>query len=76
MVTAGSGSIDIATASSATFALDASGGGSVKVIGPDVQGSVSKRKVVGTIAGGGPLMKVVSRSGSVVLRVGGVPITK
>ena len=76
MVTAGSGSIDIVTASSATFALDASGGGSVKVIGPDVQGSVSKRKVVGTISGGGPLMKVASRSGSVVIRVGGVPITK
>jgi len=76
MVTAGSGSIDIVTANSATFALDASGGGSVKVIGPDVQGSVSKRKVVGTIAGGGPLMKVVSRSGSVVLRVGRVPNTK
>ena len=70
MVTAGSGSVDIVTTGSATFALDASSGSSVKVIGPAVQGSVSKRKVVGTISGGGPLMKVATRSGSVVIRVG------
>ena len=76
MVTAGSGSVDIVTTGSAAFALDASSGSSVKIIGPEVQGSVSKRKVVGTIAGGGPLMKVATRSGSVVLRVGGVPNTR
>ena len=71
---AGSGSVDIVTASSVPFTLDASSGsGSVKVIGPTVQGSVSKRKVVGSIAEGGPLMKVTSRSGSIVVRVGGVP---
>jgi Toastrack DUF4097 len=72
-VTAGSGSVDIVTVSVVPFTLDASGGGSVKVIGPAVQGSVSKRKVAGAIAGGGPLMKVASRSGSVVVRVGVVP---
>ena len=72
MVTAGSGSVDIVTTGSATFALDASSGSSVKVIGPAVQGSVAKRKVAGTIAGGGPLMKVAIRSGSIVIRVGAV----
>jgi hypothetical protein len=69
----GSGSVDIATESSVPFTLDASSGsGSVKVIGASVQGSVSRRKVVGSIAGGGPLVKVASRSGSIVIRAGGV----
>jgi hypothetical protein len=67
---AGSGSIDIATESSVPFTLDASSGsGSVKVIGASVQGSVSKRKVVGSVAGGGPLVKLASRSGSIVVRL-------
>jgi Putative adhesin len=67
---AGSGSIDIATESSVPFMLDASSGsGSVKVIGASVQGSVSKRKVAGSFAGGGPLVKVASRSGSIVVRL-------
>ena len=67
---AGSGSIDI-VAGPVAFTLDAGAGGSVKVIGSTVQGSVSKRKVAGAIAGGGPLVKVTSRSGSIVVRVGG-----
>ena len=71
--TTGSGSIDIATESSVPFTLDAnSGSGSVKVIGASVQGSVAKRKVAGSIAGGGSLVKVSSRSGSVVVRLGGL----
>ena len=45
---------DIVTESSVPFTLDASSGsGSVKVIGGSVHGSVSKRKVAGTVAGGG-----------------------
>lgn len=69
----GSGSIDVATESSVPFSLDAGGGsGSVKVIGASVQGSVSKRRVVGSIAGGGPLVKLTSRSGSISVRLGGV----
>ena len=73
IASAGSGSVDIATESSVPFTLDASSGsGSVKVIGASVQGSVSKRKVVGSIAGCGPLVKVASRSGSIVIRRGGV----
>ena len=68
----GSGSVDIATAS-APVNLDASSGsGSVKVLGATVQGSTTKRKVVGSVAGGGPLMKLTSRSGSIVARLGGV----
>jgi hypothetical protein len=69
----GSGSLDIVTESSVPFTIDASSGsGSVRVFGAAVQGSVSKRQVAGAVAGGGPLLKVVSRSGSVVVRVGGV----
>jgi hypothetical protein len=67
----GSGSVDIATEFSVPFMLDASSGsGSVKVIGASVQGFVSKRKVAGSIAGGGPLVKVASHSGSIVVRLG------
>ena len=74
---AGSGSIDITTESPVPFTLDASSGsGSVKVIGASVEGSVSKRKVAGSIAGGGPLVKVFSRSGSIVVRSGGVLSTR
>jgi DUF4097 and DUF4098 domain-containing protein YvlB len=73
----GSGSLDIVTESSVPFTLDASSGsGSVKVVGASVQGYVSKRKVAGTVAGGGPLRKVVSRSGSIVVRLGGVLTTE
>ena len=68
----GSGSVDIATQPSVPFTLDArSGSGSVKVVGASVQGSVSKRMVVGSVAGGGPHVTVTSRSGSIVVRLGG-----
>ena len=74
VASAGSGSVDITTETSVPFTIDASGGsGSVKVIGASVQGSVSKRKVIGSIAGGGPLVKVTSRSGLIVVRFGGAP---
>lgn len=73
VATAGSGSVDIAIENSVPFTLDASSGsGSVKVVGASVQGSVSKRKVAGSVDGGGPLVKVASRSGSIVVRLGGV----
>ena len=68
---AGSGSIDVVTDSPVPLTLDAGGGsGSVTVIGASVQGSVTRRNVVGSIAGGGPLVKLTSRSGSMVIRVG------
>jgi hypothetical protein len=70
LVSTGSGSVDIATARSVPFTLDArTGSGSVKVVGAAVQGSVSKRVVVGSVAGGGPQVKISSRSGSIVVRL-------
>jgi putative adhesin len=70
VVTAGSGSIDIGIGSVMPFTIDASsGGGSVKIIGASVEGTVSKRRVAGSIAGGGPAVKVTSRSGSIVVRL-------
>ncbi len=75
-VSAGSGSVDIATDASVPFTLDAnSKSGSVTVIGASVQGSVSKRHVVGAIAGGGPHMKLTSRSGSIVVSVRQAPVS-
>jgi hypothetical protein len=69
----GSGSVDITTAPAVPFTLDArSGSGSVKVVGASVQGTVSKRMVAGSIAGGGPHVRVTSRSGSVVVRLGAI----
>jgi len=69
VASAGSGSIEIATESFVPLSIDAGSGSSVKIIGASVQGSISKRKVVGSIAGGGPLVKVASRSGSIVIRL-------
>jgi hypothetical protein len=70
-VSNGSGSIDIVTDASASFAIDLnSGSGSVKVNGASVDGSLGKRRTIGAISGGGPLVKAASRSGSIVVRVG------
>ena len=75
-VSAGSGNVDIATDASVPFTLDAnSKSGSVTVIGASVEGSVSKRHVVGAIAGGGPHMKLTSRSGSIVVSVRQAPVS-
>ena len=70
VVSAGSGSIDIAIGSVMPFTIDASSGSSVKIIGASVEGTISKRRVAGSVAGGGPPVKVTSRSGSIVVRVG------
>lgn len=66
----GSSAIDIAVQSPTPFTVEAvSRSGSVKVSGAQVQGSVSKRKVTGTIDGGGPLVRVKSGSGSIGITV-------
>jgi DUF4097 and DUF4098 domain-containing protein YvlB len=71
IASAGSSSVDVTVASPIAFTIDAtSGSGSVKVTGATVEGSVSKRQVSGSIAGGGPRMQLGSRSGSIVVRVG------
>lgn len=68
----GSGALEIGIASDTPFNVDAStGSGSITIEGATVQGSVTKRKVAGTIGSGGPLVRVNSRSGSVKLRVSG-----
>ena len=65
----GSGSVTLAIDPGTTFSVDAiSSSGSVKV-GPSVQGTVSKRKVVGTVGKGGPLVRVSSRSGFIGITV-------
>jgi hypothetical protein len=69
-ISTGSGSVEVAVERSASFTVDAtSRSGSIKVAGAPVQGTVSKRKIAGTVAGGGPLVRVNSRSGSVGITV-------
>ena len=61
----GSGGIEIAVADR-PVAIDAtSGSGSVQIAGASVNGTVSKRAVNGTIGGGGPMIRVSTRSGSI-----------
>jgi DUF4097 and DUF4098 domain-containing protein YvlB len=65
-VTTGSSAVDVTLDAAAALTVDAStGSGSVKVEGGDVQGTVTKGRVSGTIGGGGPLVRVSSRSGSI-----------
>jgi hypothetical protein len=69
-VSTGSGGVDIAVDPAASFSLRAtSGSGSATLEGAEVQGATSKRSVAGSIAGGGPLVRVNSRSGAVRIRV-------
>jgi hypothetical protein len=69
-VSTGSSSIDIAVERGTPFTVEAiSGSGSASIVGAAVQGSASKRKVAGTIGGGGPLVRVSSRSGAVRVTV-------
>lgn len=62
----GSSSIDLDVPSSARLDLEASSrSGAVTVKGLTVDGSITKRKVSGKIAGGGPLVRLSSGSGSI-----------
>jgi len=71
-ISAGSGSVEAVLDVPKGLRLDAATeSGSVTVDGPDVQGSVSKRRVAGTIGGDGPLVRINTRSGSVSLTVRG-----
>jgi hypothetical protein len=68
-VTAGSGSIDVDFESAVNATLRAStGSGSVLVPERLVRGSIEKRRVDGAIGDGGPVVRLVSRSGSVRVR--------
>lgn len=68
-ITTGSSSVHLAIARSG-FTLDAaSRSGSIEVDGASVEGEVEKRKVAGTIGGGGQLVKVNTGSGAIRLKV-------
>ena len=70
-VRTGSGSVDISVDRAVPLTLDATSRSSdVRVAGAQVQGSTSKGRVAGTIGGGGPIMRVTTRSGSVDISVG------
>jgi hypothetical protein len=65
----GSGSVDMTLDRTAGVTVDlASGSGSVALQGVAVEGNVSKRRVTGTIRGGGAMVRAASRSGSLLLR--------
>jgi hypothetical protein len=65
-VETGSGRIDITAARGASLKFDAStGSGSITLKGVDVSGTVEKRRLQGTVAGGANEVKLVSRSGSI-----------
>ncbi len=71
-ISAGSGSVEAVVAAPKGLRVDAAtDSGSVTVDGGDVQGSVSKRRVAGTIGGDGPLVRINTRSGSVSLTITG-----
>jgi Putative adhesin len=65
-VETGSGRIEVWLAENPRLNLDATTrSGSVDVRALEVDGSVEKRRVVGTIGGGGAQMRLVTRSGSI-----------
>jgi hypothetical protein len=66
--TTGSSAIELDLDGTAPLTLNAtSHSGSVTLEGGSVVGSVSKRKVTGTIGGGGPLVRASSGSGAIHL---------
>jgi len=66
-----SGSVECSIDHGAAFTLDASSdSGSVVVSGATVQGTVTKSMVAVTVGGGGPMVKLHSRSGSIAIRSG------
>lgn len=67
-VETGSGRIDVTLASRASARVDLSTrSGSVTLGGVDVDGTVEKRRVTGSVGSGGELVRLVSRSGSIRL---------
>lgn len=71
-VTTGSSAIEAEFSAHAVFTLDAtSGSGSVKTENLGVRGETDKRRAAGTIGGGGPTVRLTSRSGSIKLKAAG-----
>jgi hypothetical protein len=70
-VTTGSGQIDATVNQRASFSIDASSGsGSVRTEDLMVEGEMNKRRVSGAVSGGGPIVRLTSRSASITLRAG------
>ena len=68
-VSAGSGSIEVDFYAPVKATLEAStGSGSVETPERMVKGSIEKRRVEGEIGGGGPVVRLASRSGSIRVR--------
>jgi hypothetical protein len=68
-VETGSGAIDVVIDQDARIAMDAStGSGSVGVDGFALQSAADKRHVQGSVNGGGPLVQLKTRSGTIHLR--------
>ena len=68
-VTTGSSAIDVTLESERGLALDAaSRGGEVVLEGMKVDGSITKRAVDGTFRGGGPRVRLDTRSGTIHIR--------
>lgn len=68
-VSTGSGAVDVTIEPAGRLTLDAATrSGSVRTEGTSVSGSISDRRIEGTIAGGGPLVRLASRSGSILIR--------
>ena len=71
-VSTGSGSIEVTLDGPGSMSLDATtGSGSVDTSGLIVDGSVARRRVEGRVDGGGALMRLASRSGSIRIRGAG-----
>src|SRR5262245_41182042 len=70
-ITTGSSAVEMTVNEKAPLSLDlTTDSGSIVVEGATVQGPTTKRRVQGTLNGGGPLLRVESRSGSLRLRAG------
>ena len=71
-VSTGSSAIDAEFSANAAFTLDAtSGSGSVETENLIVRGETDRRRVAGSIDGGGPTVHLRSRSGAITLRSAG-----
>lgn len=70
-VTTGSGQIEATVNHLASFSIDArSGSGSVRTEDLMVEGETDKRHVSGAVSGGGPIVRLTSRSASITLKAG------
>ena len=68
-VSTGSGSVELSITAPAITIDATSGSGSVRLDGSHVEGTISKRRLEGTVGGGGTPVTIASRSGSIRLTI-------